>query len=57
MLSHEFLYNSGKSFFSISMTLALECGLLSPLCCTNLDDEPWYCDLISVLYVAERSSF
>jgi len=29
MLSHS-LQNSGKSFFSISMTLALGCGLLTP---------------------------
>jgi len=26
MLSHKSLHNSGKSFFSISMTLAWECG-------------------------------
>jgi len=26
------------------MALALECGLLTPLYCTNLADEPWYGD-------------
>jgi len=40
MLSHESLYNSGTSFFNISMALALECGLLRPLYCTNFADEP-----------------
>jgi len=28
------LHNSGKSFFIISMTLALECGLLTSFYCT-----------------------
>jgi len=26
------------------MTLALECGLLTPLSCTSFADEPWYGD-------------
>jgi len=26
------------------MTLALECGLLTPLYCTSFGDEPWYGD-------------
>jgi len=33
------LHNSGKSFFSISMTSALECGL-TPLYCSGFADEP-----------------
>jgi len=36
------LHNSGKSFFSISMTLALVCKLLTPSYCTSYADEPWY---------------
>jgi len=31
MHSHSSFHKSGKSFFSISMTLALECGQLTPL--------------------------
>jgi len=39
MFSHQSLHNSGESFFSISMTLTLECGLLTPLYSTK----PLYC--------------
>jgi len=44
VLSHLSLHNSGKSFLSISMTLTLECGLLTLLYCTSYADERWYGD-------------
>jgi len=45
MFSHYSLHNSGKSFFNISMTLALERGRLTHYrYCTRFGDEPWYDD-------------
>jgi len=44
MFSHKSLHNSGKPFFYISITLALKCGLLTPLYCSSFADAPWYVD-------------
>jgi len=41
LVRRESFHNSGKSFFSISMTLALQCGLPTPLHHTSFADEPW----------------
>jgi len=46
------LHNSGKSFFSISMTLALECRLLTPLNCTVLALLMNRDAVISILHIA-----